>query len=151
MSISGTLQRILIERTAARHTPGELLERLDRTGAVISERLGAAADTPGNRATAAHVIGIERWGQRRLRVALGEPLVRDEYDAYRPSEELDMAALAALFAETRQQTVALASLAAQLPESVTAPHNDLGDLSVAGWLVYLEGHAERETRFGLRG
>lgn len=151
MSIRGNLQRALIERTAARHTPGELLERLDRTGAAITERLAAAPDTPANREAAVHVIGIERWGQRRLRIALGEPPVRDEYDAYRPGEDQDMAALAALFAETRQQTLALATLAVRLPESVTAPHNELGDLTVPGWLIYLEGHAERETRFRLRG
>jgi len=39
------------------------------------------------------VIGIERWGQRRLRMLLGEPPVSDEYDSYRPGEDLSMPAL----------------------------------------------------------
>lgn len=51
--------------------------------------------------------------------------------------------MAAAFAEAREQTIALAHQAANLPPSVTARHNDLGDLSVKGWLAYLEGHATR--------
>lgn len=54
--------------------------------------------------------------------------------------------MAAAFAEAREQTIALAHQAANLPPSVTARHNDLGDLSVKGWLAYLEGHATRELR-----
>jgi hypothetical protein len=84
-------------------------------------------------------------------MALGESAVSDEYDGYRPSAELDMAALTQAFVRTRAETVALANRAANLPESVTAPHNDMGDISMGAWLVYLNGRADRETKRRLRG
>jgi hypothetical protein len=59
----------------------------------------------------------------------------------------------AAFAETRAETVALAR---QLDErgidpAMTVPHNDLGVLSVGGWLAYLVQHPDQESRGRLRG
>lgn len=150
MSLIGSLLRIFVQRQASDTTPGELIDRLETSGEIVTGRLAAAPDTPGNREVACHVIGIERWGDRRLRMALGEPVVTDEYDGYRPSLDLEMAALAQAFVQTRAETVALANQAAHLPESVRAPHNDLGELTVPEWLVYLDSHAMRETKRRLR-
>jgi hypothetical protein len=151
MSLIGTVLRTITERQAAGKSTADLLSGLEESAGEITQRLATAADTPGNREVAAHVIGIERWGDRRLRVALGEPMVSDEYDDYRPSLDTDMAAMAELFAQTRAETVALAHRAAALPESATAPHNDMGDISVGAWLIYLRDHADRETKRRLKG
>ncbi|MEO8167117.1 MAG: hypothetical protein ABI623_02660, partial [bacterium] len=51
------------------------------SGAAVAERMARAADTPGNRDVAAHIIGIERWGARRLRTALGDVALADEYES----------------------------------------------------------------------
>jgi hypothetical protein len=145
MSITGDLIRALTERRARGQTAEQLIERLVESGQTVAERMARAADTPGNREAAAHIIGIERWSARRLRTALGDVATRDEYDGYRPSTDLTMAELAEAFAAAREQTTALAQQAANLPPSVTARHNDLGDLSVKGWLFYIENHAWRES------
>ncbi|WP_374688389.1 hypothetical protein [Promineifilum sp.] len=150
MTWIGNLIRNYTERRAAGQSPGQLVENLIASGPAVAGKFARAADTPRNREAAAHIIGIERWSQRRLRTALGDVMVRDEYDGYRPSTDLSMTELAELFAQTREQTVALAQTAANLPDSVTAPHNDLGDLSVPGWLYYMDSHATREC-MRLRG
>jgi hypothetical protein len=151
MSLIGFVLRTITERQAAERSTADLVAGLENSAGKIAGRLATAADTPNNREVAAHVIGIERWGGRRLRVALGEPVVDDEYDVYRPSPDTPMGEMAGLFAQTRAETVALAHRAAALPESVTAPHNDMGDISIGAWLVYLRGHAERETQRRLKG
>jgi hypothetical protein len=145
MSWIGNLIRNVTERRAAGQPAGQLIERLTESGQAVAERMARAADTPRNRDAAAHIIGIERWSARRLRTALGDTVVNDEYDAYRPSIDREMTALAETFAEAREQTIALAHQAINLPPSVTARHNDLGDLSVKGWLIYIENHAARES------
>ena len=146
MSFTGWVARNVLLREANGKSPGDLIPTLEASGDVVIERLSVAPDTVGNREIACHVIGLERWGDRRLRIALGEPPVSDEYDVYRPAADLDMARLAGLFAKTRAETVALGSRAANFPDSVTAPHNDYGDLTVPQWLVCLKVHADRETK-----
>lgn len=150
MSIIGDLIRGLTERRAGGKTAAQLIEKLIESGQGVAERMARAADTPDNREAAAHIIGIERWSARRLRTALGDVAARDEYDGYRPATSLKMAELAGAFTAAREQTTALAQQAANLPPSVTVHHNDLGDLSVKGWLFYIENHALRES-IRLRG
>ena len=125
---------------------------LERSGKNIAARFGQASDTPGNREAVNHITGIERWGGRRLRVALGEPPVMDSYRAYRLPEESDIKALARAFADTRRQTVELALELGRTDPNLktTVRHNDLGELSVGGWLAYLGAHAGRE-QFRVRG
>ncbi len=120
---------------------------LERSGRDVTTRFRGANDTPGNREAVNHITGIERWGQRRLRVALGEPPVMDSYRGYRLPEGTDVAALAQAFADTRQETVKLALELGRADPGLSrrVRHNDLGDLSVGGWLAYLEAHARRES------
>ena len=109
--------------------------------------MGGLPDTSHNREVVNHIVGIERWGQRRLRVALGEPPLLDSYRGYRLPEGTDLGALLAAFSDTRRGTVELArELSFADPKAQTkVQHNDLGALSVGGWLAYLEGHAKRES------
>ncbi len=125
---------------------------LERSGTSIAARFAGAKDTPGNREAVNHITGLERWGQRRLRVALGEPPVMDSYRGYRLPEGSDVKTLAQAFADTRRETVKVAlELGRTDPTLKTnVRHNDLGELSVGGWLAYLEAHAGRE-QFRVRG
>jgi hypothetical protein len=130
-----------------------LADALETSGVALDARLAAISDTPGNRAALAHWIGIERWGQRRLCVTLGEPFLDDEHHSYQPPEADGVAVLREAFAETRAETVELAHRlrAADVDPATTVRHNDLGDLSVRGWLAYLLQHPEQESRARLRG
>ncbi len=135
------------ERPARKLTLDALAARLVSGGATVEERAAAAADTPANRRQLAHIIGIEWWGQRRLRTLLGEPPMRDESDAYQPAEGLTLADLRDTFRATREETVALAAAIVRtgVPRERTVAHNDFGPLSVGGWLLYLTDHATRES------
>jgi hypothetical protein len=141
----GRLVGKFTERRAAGQTARQLIEGLETSGERVAKRMARATDTAGHREAAAHIIGIERWSARRLRTALGDTVATDEYDGYRPRTDLSVSAMAELFAGEREQTIALAEQAANLPESVTVRHKDLGELSVKGWLVYIENHASRES------
>jgi hypothetical protein len=58
-----------------------------------------------------------------------------------------MAALAAAFTETRQETVVLAAKLqeAGVGDSQTVAHNDMDGLTARAWLAYLNIHATRES------
>jgi hypothetical protein len=148
MSLISTILHFVISRSAVKFSLDELQTRLRLSSESITECIEKAPDTPANRGQVSHLIGIERWGQRRLRTALGEPLVMGEYDADRPSEDQPLETLSNLFSETRQQTLALVDELKKVPgvENKMIPHNEIGDLSVRGWLFYLDSHANRESQ-----
>ena len=151
MTISSKLKSwivgLLIERPASKLTLAQLAASLETTGQQIEQRIAEAGDSPSNRKKAYHVIGIERWGQRRLRVALGEELIMDRYHGYRPAPELEWQELGAAFHAARQDTIALVEqIETAGADAVLVPHNNLGDLSVRGWLRYLDKHAGLEGK-----
>jgi hypothetical protein len=127
---------------------GQLAARLQASGDAIDARLRALPDSARNRQVLSHVIGIERWGQSRLKTALGAPLLMDEYNSYRPQHDCEWADLKSAFHTTRQETLGLTRQieAAPPPVDFKAPHNQFGPLSVAGWLRYLEMHANGEIK-----
>jgi hypothetical protein len=150
MSWVGKLAAIFTKWQAGRCDLPELLDVLDTSGQVVTDRLTRAGDTTSNRDVARHIIGIERWSRRRLQTALGDVAVMDEYDRYRPDEAESMATLTELFIEARAQSIALAYQATNLPDTVRVAHNDLGEMDVRAWLFYIENHAAREC-LRLRG
>lgn len=140
--------RLLVERPAQkRHLP-DIIDALQKAAGDLDRRIAAAPDIPANRELLRHIIGIERWGQRRLRVALGAEPIADEYDGYRPAEDLDLAALRQAFAATRRETVDLAHEFEEKPAALdeAVRHNDFGGISARAWLVYLDMHANIESR-----
>ena len=142
-----------LERPAARQSYTELAQGLERSGIALFQRAGRAADTQANRAVLTHIIGSERWGQERLRVALGErEFVRDDHHPYKPGAGVSLRELQDLLSQTRSRTVDLARrLNASPPgEDTTVEHNGLGPLTPKGWLRYLTQHADLESR-KLRG
>ena len=144
--------RPVAERRGRQRSLAEAVRDLEGSGARIDAHLAGKPDTPANREAIAHCVGIERWGQSRLRVALGEPLQLDGHHGYRPDPADGIEALRAAMADTRAGTVALARelVAAGVDPATTVRHNDLGDLTLAGWLAYLEQHASRELPLRVR-
>jgi hypothetical protein len=138
---------MLLERPAQKLTLDELAAQLESSGAKLTQRYATAADAESNREHLRHIVGIERWGQGRLKVFLGAPLEMDEHDAYCPADDLGWAALQDEFTTTRAKTVALARelAAAKLDTSPTVPHNQYGKLSAYAWLHYLDTHANLES------
>lgn len=125
----------------------QMAERLELDGRTLERTFAATQDNEHNRRLLSHITGIERWGQSRLRVALGEPLVMDEYDGYRPAAAASWAELQDAFHDTRQQTVVLAGQLDQaIASGVKVPHNQFGPLTVRSWLRYLDIHANMEAK-----
>ena len=139
--------RPLLERQAKNRSPEELTAALANSRGEVAERLRRAADTERNREVANHIVGIERWGQRRLRGALGEAPVQDSYHGYRLPETASLDELQQAFDTTRQDTLQLAQTLQtnDVDPTTQVRHNGLGALSVKAWLVYLDGHAKRES------
>lgn len=143
----------VLEAPAGRSSYTDLGQSLERAGVALAGRAARASDTPANREVLAHIIGIERWGHNRLRVALGRRLYEaDAYQPYRPAPGTGLAELQNLLSQTRSGTVDLArQLRLSPPEdSLTVGHNSLGPLTAKAWLRYLTQHADVESR-RLRG
>lgn len=151
--IKGFLVARLLEGPAARLSFADLAQKLERGGLVLAGRAARAADTDANRAVLTHIIGIERWGQNRLRVALGQrPPLHDEHHPYKPGAGATLRELQDLLSQTRAQTTDLARQlhAAPPAEGTVVEHNGLGPLTARAWLRYLTQHADIESR-RLRG
>ncbi|MGB0384395.1 MAG: DinB family protein [Ardenticatenaceae bacterium] len=147
-SIFGVVRNLLFERPAKKRTLGELAANLENDGKKIEQRMAEKGDSERNRSQAIHIIGIERWAQRRLKVALGEPFVLDEHDGYCPPANSSWSQLRADFQSTREASV---DLARQLQEAnvtlaTTVRHNDFGETSTHGWLYYMNFHANQESK-----
>lgn len=86
----------------------ELTAELEVSGKEIIQRIShAQVGSEVNQAKMRHIIGIERWGQSRLRGFLGGTPVDDEYDDYCPDIGPDLAELIELFKEARTKNVHL--------------------------------------------
>ena len=139
---------LMVERPARNAGAERLAADLEASLDVLRARFAAAADPAKAALTLRHILGIERWGQQRLRVALGDaPFVRDGHQPYLPATDLDLAGLLRLLVQTRTETVALARrIAASSRGDTRVEHNALGPLSAAGWLRYLRVHGDLEAR-----
>ncbi len=146
-TLTGAVSGLMLERPFKNKDMAEIAQELDLAGGRLKHTFAAAKDNPDNRRLLSHIVGMERWGQSRLRVALGEPLTMDEYDGYRPPREATWPILQDAFSETRQQTVAVVQQLGQTKVAdVKVPHNQFGPLSVRSWLRYLEMHANLEAK-----
>ena len=148
MSAVGTIMRTIFGLQSFNKSLDQLIQGAKAGGQTIDSHLTGKPDTPQNRQQMRHVIGIERWGQRRLQTVLGEPAIHDEYNGYQPDAELDLAALRQEFAATRAKTLEIVNTIQQkgLADSATANHNDMGDVSLKLWLRYLTMHANFESK-----
>ena len=137
---------IMIEQPAKRQGLAALQKRLQQTGDNLAIRLKGIKDSKENRDKLRHIIAIEKWGQRRLKVVLGEVLIEDENHTYKPVEETSWEDLKSLYSITRLETKDLARRLNNSDITQKVPHNQLGPLSVLGWLRYLNTHAFIESK-----
>ncbi len=146
--IQKILRTLILERAGRKWTMSRWAEKLTVSGEAISNRLEKLPDSEQNRRVLSHIIGIELWGQSRLRVGLGEPFTDEEYNSYRPARSRSWEQLKAEFRMTRKRTAALAEALDdnQADQFMTVKHNDYGPLTLGGWLRYLDIHARWEAR-----
>lgn len=147
-AIMGAAAGVFIERPGHAKSYSEWKDALASSGAAIDARAVTAKDPVQASKVLRHITGIERWGQRRLRILLGEPPIADEYDGYRPGSDLSLDEQRAFFDTTRTATLILIDQleAAGVGDDVTALHNDFGPLTSRGWLRYLDMHASLESK-----
>jgi len=76
----------------------------------------------------------------------GAPFTLDSYRGYRLPDEATLQQLQDAFATVREESVALARelASAAVDPGQTIRHNDLGDLTVVEWFVYIIDHSSRE-------
>jgi hypothetical protein len=146
--IARTFAYILVERPARRAGPAALADGLASSGAALEARFRAAAADPKAPRQLRHVIAIERWGQARLRTALGDvPFFRDASGAYRPPDDAPYDRLLDDLRAARSVSVELARrVVAEGKEDAVVEHDSLGPLTAAGWLRYLRVHADLEAK-----
>lgn len=134
---------LFFERPGHKRDFADHAARLEASAHDVLSRAQGAQPSESNREWLAHLIGIERWGQRRLQVGFGDPFITEEYDGYRPALDTPWEEMVAQFQETRAETVALARRYAGDEENASGPinHNDFGGLTPGGWLEYLRMHA----------
>lgn len=147
MSILGSIAHFFIEQRAGKTTLESLSHKMEESAVIVAQKLNSAADTPTNREIANHIIGMERWGQRRLDTLFSNEKLSDEYDNYKPGLQYSMSDLHKEFQAARALTMARLLKISQNPELERRliPHNMLGPLSVKGWFYYLDTHASREA------
>ena len=146
--ISRILTNLFIERPGSKHDYAGWARQLEQAGADGQAKFSNSADSEKNRKVLSHIIGIERWAQARLRVALGAPFVDEEYEVYRPGKETTWDELQQQFVNTRAESVTLAEELAskQIPTTTTIKHNQFGDATTRGWLRYIFMHANFESK-----
>lgn len=146
--LQGILRYFFLERPGRKWTMSAWGEKLAASGEKIERRLEKLSDSDRNRQVLSHIVGIELWGQSRLRVGLGEPLKEDEYDNYRPSRSRSWEQLKAEFRMTRKKSVALAEALDdnQVDQFMQVKHNQYGMISLGAWLRYLDIHANFESK-----
>ncbi|HLU83702.1 MAG TPA: hypothetical protein VKZ43_09890 [Trueperaceae bacterium] len=112
----------------------------------LMPKLAAAKDTAGNREALNHFAGIERWSLSRIRVAAGAKFELDSYRGYRLPDTAALSELQQAFRDARAESLELAKrlLDEGVDPATTIQHNDLGDLTVIEWFVYLIDHSSRE-------
>ena len=148
MNPIGMIFRLYFTWQSRNKSLNELISQSEASGKTIWDDLKDKSDTPANREKLRHIIGIERWGQRRLKTLLGEPPLTDEYNGYQPAESLDFKALRAEFKSTRAETAKLLRTLQKkgLAKTGQAYHNSMGEIPITVWAGYLTMHANMEYK-----
>lgn len=146
--LQAILGYFLLERPGQKWTMSAWGEKLAASGEQIERRLDKTGDSERNRQVLSHIVGIELWGQSRLRVGLGEPFKEEEYDNYRPSRSRTWEQLKAEFRLARKKSVALAEALDDnmADQFMKVQHNRYGLITLGAWLRYLNIHANLESK-----
>ncbi len=146
-TIMKTFGGMFLELLAKNKPCMQTADHMEADARTLLAHYAATGDGEYNRRVLSHVIGIERWGQSRLKVLLGAPFKQEEYDGYRPTREMTWDALQAQFTETRAETVRLArEVGSKADNEQKVLHNMYGPLTARAWLNLLNTHANMESR-----
>lgn len=145
--IKKVVVHFLLERPVRNKSYAELGYILEENGQTISSRISQSTDNNKARRKLAHIIGIEKWAQQRVRVALGDALVIDRYDAYKPDVQ-PLTELSDIFSKTRAVSVGLTNelIIQNAPTIMKISHNAFGPVSPRGWLRYIDFHSRSESK-----
>ncbi|HEX8674788.1 MAG TPA: hypothetical protein VF710_23010 [Longimicrobium sp.] len=78
--------RMMFERPVRSQSVVDIASTLSSSGDEVRERIAGKEGTPANVARLRHIIGIERWGQQRLRVFLGDPFEPGGHHPHKPTD-----------------------------------------------------------------
>lgn len=122
-----------------------LIKRLEISGQSLEKHLAKVSGRAANCEILVHMLRIERFGQRRLCVALGEPLCDDQDDTLPLARNWPL--LVDAFKCARKETISLGKSIrmARIDPMTRIPHQQYGDISLLGWLYYLNLHAVVES------
>jgi len=134
------------ERRSRGKTPAQLADELEAGAQTVMARLRAAPQTEANHRLVTHIIGIERWSQRRVQVVQGAPFHEEEYNEHRPPRNTAWDDLFTMFEQTRHVSVALARSLSQTQLTQKVRHNTYGELTAGAWLTYIHFHSNLESR-----
>ncbi len=146
--ILGIIINLFVEGPAKRKGLEGLMADLSKKQTSLTERFAKAEANEKHSQKLRHIIAIEKWGQNRLRVDLGQAYEEDSSKAYEPSEQESFEQLKSQFADTRAETLSIAKAFEEQGVDVSQEvnHNQMGPLSLLGWLRYLEVHASLEAK-----
>lgn len=138
----------VLDFPARQQNPSQLLKALEDTQVQLARKFRDLPDTPENRKQLGHIIAIERWGTHRLKVFNGQDFQMDSSHEYYPADDASWEDLMNQFAEVRKETLREGQEALANGKDQKVEHNQLGALTAAGWLKYLNYHAYLEaTKF----
>ena len=83
--VTRLVMTVMLERPAQRQGLTKLAQNLNDSGEAFYRDLERIEENERNREQLRHIIAIERWGQRRVAVALGEAFIQDDNHADRKS------------------------------------------------------------------
>ena len=103
---------LFVENPAQKKSFAQLQANLEKSKTIIETRVikTASQNLEQHRATLRHIIGIERWGTERLKVALGAAFKSDGQKDYHPDSSFDLTQLLQEFTKTRLETLRVAKL-----------------------------------------
>jgi hypothetical protein len=115
---------------------------------LIQSLIDRAEDNSKNRWELLHIIGMERWMQSRMRVALGAPFIQEEYDSYRPPEDTPWQDLKRTFFDVREAScdLCIEFEAKNVDPAQKIVHNSVGEMSVKAWMEYVLSHSNRHAK-----
>lgn len=134
------------ERQGRGKTPTQLADELEKSHQTLVARIQAAPQTEANHGVVTHIIGIERWSQRRVQVVQGAAFHEEEYNGHRPPRNTSWDDLKTMFEQTRRVTITLARSLSQTQLTQKVRHNTYGEMTAAGWLAYINFHSNLESR-----
>jgi hypothetical protein len=139
---------IFFERPVRGMSAEALRAKLSASQSTFLAALRDKSDSAANKELLAHIIGIERWAQARIKQAHTGVIITEEYDGYRPAPDTSYVDLVHIADTTRTDSIALLQAVTAANIALTTPieHPQFGTLSLAAWFQYILSHSMIEAK-----